>query len=84
MKYVELNSEGLQISISSWMYNSSVYFERVLVLTLMSCSFKILLERGYILYAGSYCGSLGDAWRIFGSGVSDNRACLFSNKNGLS
>ena len=51
MRYVNLNSGGLQISISSWMNNLSVYFELVLVLTLVSCSFKILLERGiYIIY----------------------------------
>ena len=31
------------------MYNLSVYFERVLILTLLTCSFKILLERGCIL-----------------------------------
>ena len=48
MRYVELNSGVLQISISSWMDNLSVYFECVLVLTLVSCSIKILLERGYI------------------------------------
>ena len=29
---VEFNSGGLQISISSWMHNLSVYFERVLVI----------------------------------------------------
>ena len=71
MRYVELNSEGLQISISSWMNNLSVYFERVLVL---SCSVKTLLERGYISYTGSHCVSLKDAWRITGSSGSDNRA----------
>ena len=51
MRYVELNSGSLQISIPSWMYNLSVYFERVLILTLVSCYIKILLERGvYIIY----------------------------------
>ena len=59
---LELNSDVLQISVSSWMNNLSVYFECVLVLTLVSCSIKILLERGDILYTGSYCGSLIDAW----------------------
>ena len=51
MRYVELNSGVLQISNSSWMNNLSIYFLGVLVLTLMSCSNKILLERGiyYIL-----------------------------------
>ena len=84
MRYVELNSGGLQISISSWMNNLSIYSERVLVLTLMSCSIMILLERGYILYNGSYCGSLRDAWRTTGSSGSDNRACLSSNVYGMS
>ena len=84
MRYVELNSGGLQISVSSWMYNWSVYLERVYVLTLVSCSIKILLERGYILYIGSFCGSRRDAWRITGSCGSDNRACLSSNVHGLS
>ena len=46
MRFVELNSGGLQIYILSWMYNSSVYFERVLAWTLVSCSIKILLEKG--------------------------------------
>ena len=46
MRYVELNSGGLQISILSWIYNLSAYFERVLILTLVSCYIKILLERG--------------------------------------
>ena len=84
MRYVELNSGGLQISISSWIYNLSVYFERVLILTLVSCYFKILLERGKILYTGLYCGSLRGAWRITGSSGSDNCACLSLNVYGLS
>ena len=46
MRYIELNSGGLQISVLSWMYNLSVYFERVLILTLVSGSIKILLVRG--------------------------------------
>ena len=51
MRYVELNSGVLQTSISSWMNNLSVYFECVLVLALVSCSIKILLERRvYIIY----------------------------------
>ena len=51
MRYVELNSGVLQISISSWMNNLSVHFECVLVLTLVHCSIKILLKRGvYIIY----------------------------------
>ena len=51
MRYVELNWVFFQNSISSWMNNLLVYFECVLFLTLVSCSFKILLERGvYIIY----------------------------------
>ena len=51
MRYVELNSGVLQISIPSWMNNLSVYFECVLVLTLMSCPIRILLEKGvYVIY----------------------------------
>ena len=51
MRYVELNSGVVPISISSWMNNLSVYFECVLVLTSVSCSMMILLEVGiyYIL-----------------------------------
>ena len=30
---------------------------------------------GYMLYVGSYCGSLKGAWRTTGSNGSDNRAC---------
>ena len=39
-----------------------------------------------MLYTGSYCGLLGDVWRINGSSGSDNknRACLSSNVYGLS
>ena len=77
-------SGDLQSSNSSWMYNLSVYFEHVLILTLVSCSIMILLERGYMLYTGSYCGLLIDAWRITGSSGLDNRACLSSNVYGLS
>ena len=43
MRYVELNSGGLQISILSYMYYLSIYLERVLILALVSCSIKILL-----------------------------------------
>ena len=84
MRYVELNSGGLQYSIPSWMNNLSVCFECVLVLTLVSCSIKIFLKSGYIFYTGSYCGLLRDAWRITGSSDSNNRACHSSNKYGLS
>ena len=40
-------------------------------------------EGGFILFTGSYCGSLSDAWWITGSCGSDNRACLSSNVYGL-
>ena len=69
---------GLQISISSWMYSLPVYFKCVLILTLVSCSVKILLERGNTLSTGSFCGSLRGPWRITGSSGSDNRECLSS------
>ena len=38
-----MNSGGLKISVSSWMYDLSVYFKCFLVLTNMSYSIKILL-----------------------------------------
>ena len=38
----------------------------------------------YILYTGSYCGSLTGAWRITGSSGSDKSACLSSNVYRLS
>ena len=79
-----MNSECLEISISSWMYNLSIYFECVLILINVSYSIKILLERGYMLYVGSYCGSLKGAWRTIGSNGSDIRACLSSKVYGLS
>ena len=50
MRYVELNSGFLQNTILSWMNNLSIYIECALVLTLMFCSIKILLERGGIYY----------------------------------
>ena len=54
---VEFNSGGLQVSISSWMHNLSVYFKRVLVMNLVACSIKGLLERGiyYILVSIVVC-----------------------------
>ena len=79
-----MNSGGLEISISSWMYNLSLYFECVSILTYVSYSIKHLLERGCILYVGSYCGSLKGAWRTTGSNGSDNRACLSLKVYGLS
>ena len=35
---VEMNSGGLKISISSWMYDLSIYFKCILILTNMSYS----------------------------------------------
>ena len=39
---------------------------------------------GWMIYVGSYCGSLKGAWRTTGSNGSDNRACLSSKVYGLS
>ena len=70
------------------MNNLSIDFERVLVLTVVSFSIEILLERRiYIIYwfvMLLYTGSLRGAWRITGSSGSANRACLSSNVYGLS
>ena len=41
-----MNSGGLEVSILSWMCKLSTYFECVFVLTYVSYSTKILLERG--------------------------------------
>ena len=41
-----MNSGGLKISISSWMYNLSIYFESFLNLAQVSCSVSVLLQRG--------------------------------------
>ena len=38
-----MNSGGLKISISSWMYNLSIYFKCILILAKMSYSIEILL-----------------------------------------
>ena len=75
---IKMNSGSLKISVSSRMYNLSIYFICILVLTYVSYSSKILLERGvgYMLYVGFYCDSLKGAWRTTGSNGSDNRACL--------
>ena len=45
-----MNSKGFQISISSWIYNLSSYFERILILAEVSCSVKVLLERERGIY----------------------------------
>ena len=41
-----MNSGGLKISISSWMYNLSMYFMCTSILTYMSYSIEILLQGG--------------------------------------
>ena len=38
-----MSSGSLKISVSSWMYNLSIYFKCILVLTNVSYSVKILL-----------------------------------------
>ena len=43
MRYIKLNSGSLKISLSSRMYNLSVYFECVLVLAYVSYSVQVLL-----------------------------------------
>ena len=67
MRYVETNSGGLQVSISSC--SIKILLER---------GVHILYW-----FTGSYCGSLRGAWRITGSSGSDNRACLSSNVYGI-
>ena len=46
--------------------------------------FSSCCRGGYMLYLGSYCGSLKDEWRTTSSSGSDNRACLCSKVYGLS
>ena len=70
-----MNSGGLKVSISSWMYNLSIYFNCILVLTNISCG-----NVGYKLYVGSLRG----ACRWTGSNGSDKRACRSSKVYGLS
>ena len=48
-----MNSGGLKISISSWMYNMSIYFNCILVLTNVSYSINSCGNAGYKLYVGS-------------------------------
>ena len=38
-----MNSGGLKVSVSSWMYDLSIYFKCILVLTNKFYSIKILL-----------------------------------------
>ena len=59
MRYVELNSGGLQTSILSWMYILSVYVERVLVLIIggyLFDSLMVLLEDLGMLLVGTGVG----------------------------
>ena len=65
-----MNSGSLKISISSRVYNLSIYFKCFLLLTYVSYSIKILLERDFMLYVGSLFVSLKGAWRITGSNGS--------------
>ena len=39
-----MNSGSCKISISSWMYDLSIYCGCILVLTWVSCSIKVLLK----------------------------------------
>ena len=82
-----MNSGGLNIFVSSWMYDLSIYFKCILTLANMLICLTVLrscCSVGYMLYVGSYCGSLKGPWRITGSNGSDNRACLSSKVYGLS
>ena len=79
-----MSSGSLKISVSSRVYNLSVCFKCILILAYVSYSIKVLMERRYMLYVGSYCSSLKGLWRTTGSSVSDNRACLSSKVYGLS
>ena len=78
-----MNSGFLKISVPSWMFNLSIYFECVLVLTYVSFSVKILLKV-WVYVGGSYYGSLTSDWRTTDSNGSDNRACLSSKVYGFS
>ena len=74
-----MNFGSLKISISSGMYNLSIYFECVLVLTDMCLTLlRCCCRCGWMIFVGSYCGSLEGAWRTTGCNGSDNRACLSS------
>ena len=62
-----MNSGKCKISITSWMYDLSIYCRCILVLTRMSCSIKVLLERRvYIAYWFVLWFAWG-AWRTTGS-----------------
>ena len=41
-----MSSGGLKISISSWVYDLSIYFKSILILACMSYSVKVLLQGG--------------------------------------
>ena len=85
MRYVELNSGVLKVSISPWMNYLSNFFSSVFWFSLSCLALlRSCWRGGYILYTDSYCGSLEDAWRITGYSGSDSRACLSSKVYGLS
>ena len=44
-----MNSGGLKISISSWMYNLSMYLRSILILANMSNSVEVLLQFGVLV-----------------------------------
>ena len=71
-----MNSGGLKISISSRMYNLSMYFKSILILANVSDSIEVFLQGGYKLYVGS----LKNAWRLTRSSGADNCACRSSKK----
>ena len=75
-----MNSGSLKVSIPSWMYNLSIYFKCILILTNMFAQFKSCCKVGYKLYVGSLKG----ACRWTGSTDSDKRACRSSKVYELS
>ena len=77
-----MNSGRCKISISSWMYDLSIYCGCIFVLVWMSYSIKNLSKRR--VYLGSYCGSLRGAWRTTGSKGFDKSECLSSKVYGFS
>ena len=79
-----MDSGCLKVSIPSWLYTLSVYCGCILILAWMSCSGKVLLERGLYIIIGLYCGLLRGAWRTTGSKGSDKSECLISNVYGFS
>ena len=77
--YIEITSWCCKISISSGMDYLSFYCRcLVLILTWMSCSSKVLVERR-IDVVSWFCGSLRGAWQTTGINGSNKNACLSSN-----